>query len=42
MQLHVLDALDESIQTLGRVVEQGLAGNDQLPLAVPDRSPDQP
>ena len=42
VDLHILHALDEPIETLGRVVEQGLPRDDQLPLAVPDRTPDEP
>jgi hypothetical protein len=36
MDFHILHALNESIETLGGVVEQCLPRYDQLPLTIPN------
>ena len=41
MNLDVLDGLYEPIQSLVRVIQECLAGDDQLPLAVPYRTTNQ-
>ena len=42
VNLDVFNRINKQIQTFLRVIQQCLARNHQLPLAVPHRAPDQP
>src|ERR1043166_713984 len=41
VEFDVPDRIDEPIQTLVGIAKEGYAGNDQLPLAVPNRAANQ-
>ena len=42
INLDVLHRADETVEAVIGVVQEFVAGNDQFPLAVPDRAADQP